>query len=82
MPLTRYGRDIPTCNGKDAIDRTEEIAVSLGCRMVREDARNLSRIRNAGVSAATGEMIVTIDADSVILLGEPAEAGTPAFATV
>ncbi|MFM8215177.1 MAG: glycosyltransferase, partial [Pirellula sp.] len=47
-------------------DRTEEIAVSLGCRIVREDARNLSRIRNAGVSAATGEIIVTIDADSVM----------------
>ena len=47
-------------------DRTEEIAVSLGCRIVREDARNLSKIRNAGVSAATGEIIVTIDADSVM----------------
>ncbi len=54
-------------------DRSEEIAVSLGCRIVREDARNLSRIRNAGVSAATGEIIVTIDADSVMsrnMLGE------------
>lgn len=47
-------------------DRTEEIAVSLGCRIVREDARNLSRIRNAGVHAATGEIMVTIDADSVM----------------
>jgi len=45
-------------------DRTEEIAASLGCRIVREDARNLSKIRNAGVSAATGEIIVTIDADA------------------
>jgi len=54
-------------------DRTEEIAASLGCRIVLEDARNLSRIRNAGVSAATGEIIVTIDADSVMsqnMLGE------------
>jgi len=54
-------------------DRTEEIAVSLGCRIVREDARNLSKIRNAGVSAAIGEIIVTIDADSVMsrnMLGE------------
>lgn len=47
-------------------DRTEEFAVSSGCRIVREDARNLSKIRNAGVSAATGEIIVTIDADSVM----------------
>ncbi|MCZ6651143.1 MAG: glycosyltransferase [Acidobacteria bacterium] len=45
-------------------DRTEEIAVSGGCRVVHEDARNLSRIRNAGVAAARGNIIVTIDADS------------------
>ena len=47
-------------------DRTEEIALSLGCRIEREDERNLSRIRNAGVRAATGEIVVTIDADSVM----------------
>jgi len=54
-------------------DRTEDIASSLGCRIVREDARNLSRIRNAGVAASTGEVIVTIDADSIMspnMLGE------------
>ena len=32
--------------------------------MVREDGRNLARIRNAAAKAATGEIIVTIDADS------------------
>ncbi|NNL76710.1 MAG: glycosyltransferase [Desulfobacterales bacterium] len=45
-------------------DRTEEVAVSGGCRIVHENARNLSKIRNAGVSAARGNIIVTIDADS------------------
>jgi glycosyltransferase involved in cell wall biosynthesis len=45
-------------------DRTEEIAVSAGCRIVHEDARILSRIRNVGAAAATGQIIVTIDADS------------------
>jgi glycosyltransferase involved in cell wall biosynthesis len=45
-------------------DDTEEIALRHGCRIVREDAKNLSRIRNAGVAAATGEIIVTCDADS------------------
>ena len=44
-------------------DRTEEIAMQNGCRIVREDARNLSRIRNAGVAVARNEIIVTIDAD-------------------
>jgi glycosyltransferase involved in cell wall biosynthesis len=45
-------------------DDTEEIALRNGCRIVREDAKNLSRIRNAGVAAASGEIIVTCDADS------------------
>ena len=45
-------------------DATEEIATRHGCRIVREDARNLSAIRNAGVAAANGEIIVTCDADS------------------
>lgn len=45
-------------------DGTEEIASRHGCRIVREDAKNLSMIRNAGVAAATGEVIVTCDADS------------------
>ncbi len=45
-------------------DATEEIARQHGCRIVNEDAKNLSLIRNAGVAAATGEIIVTCDADS------------------
>lgn len=47
-------------------DTTEEIAKSFNALIVREDARNLSKIRNAGVSASTGEIIVTIDADSLM----------------
>lgn len=45
-------------------DETERIALQHGCRIIREDAKNLSIIRNAGISAATGEIIVTCDADS------------------
>jgi glycosyltransferase involved in cell wall biosynthesis len=45
-------------------DRTAEIAESLGAKLVHEDARNLSRIRNVGVSAAQGDIVATIDADS------------------
>jgi glycosyltransferase involved in cell wall biosynthesis len=45
-------------------DDTEEIARRHGCVIVREDAKNLSMIRNAGAAAATGEILVTCDADS------------------
>ena len=45
-------------------DRTEEIALKQGAKVVREDSRNLARIRNAAAKAATGEIIITIDADS------------------
>ena len=45
-------------------DRTEEIAISGDCRIVHENARNLSRIRNAGVSEAWGSIILALDADS------------------
>ena len=45
-------------------DRTEEIAALYNCITVKEDSRNLSKIRNAGAKAARGEIIVTIDADS------------------
>jgi glycosyltransferase involved in cell wall biosynthesis len=45
-------------------DRTEEIALRHGANVVCEDGRNLARIRNAAAKVATGEIIVTIDADS------------------
>jgi glycosyltransferase involved in cell wall biosynthesis len=44
-------------------DGTEGIAAGRAV-IVREEAANLSRIRNAGAARATGEVIVTIDADS------------------
>ncbi len=47
-------------------DDTEEIALRHGCRIVREDAKNLSMIRNAGVAVARGEVVVTCDADSLM----------------
>jgi glycosyltransferase involved in cell wall biosynthesis len=45
-------------------DRTEEIAVEHGAKVVHEDAKCMAKIRNAAAKAATGEIIVTIDADS------------------
>lgn len=45
-------------------DGTERIARTHGCVIAREDAKNLSLIRNAGVAATSGEIVVTCDADS------------------
>jgi glycosyltransferase involved in cell wall biosynthesis len=45
-------------------DSTEDIARESGARIVREDGKNLARIRNAGAAEAAGDVIVTIDADS------------------
>jgi len=45
-------------------DRTEEIARAFGARTIREDARNLAKIRNTGARLAVGLVLVTIDADS------------------
>jgi glycosyltransferase involved in cell wall biosynthesis len=45
-------------------DSTEGIALAHGARIVRDDSRNLARIRNAGARHATGEILVTVDADS------------------
>jgi hypothetical protein len=40
------------------------IALKHGAKVVHEDGRNLARIRDAVAKLATGEIIVTIDADS------------------
>ena len=50
-------------------DKTEEIAHGFGARTIREDARNLARIRNAGARSAVGPVLVTIDADSTMSPG-------------
>ena len=45
-------------------DATRAVAESFGAAIVEENAKNLSKIRNAGAKAASGDIIVTIDADS------------------
>jgi len=47
-------------------DRTEEIGQDHRAVIVREDARNLAKIRNAAARAASGEILATIDADSTM----------------
>lgn len=45
-------------------DRTEQVAGELGCRVVEDPGKNLAAIRNSGARAASGEILITIDADS------------------
>ena len=45
-------------------DRTGEIATQMGARVITDDSRNLSRIRNNGAKVCNGDILVTIDADS------------------
>jgi glycosyltransferase involved in cell wall biosynthesis len=45
-------------------DRTEEIAVQHGAKAVHDASKNLAKIRNTAAKAASGEILVTIDADS------------------
>ena len=47
-------------------DGTEAIARAAGARILREDAKNLSVIRNVGAAAARGEILLTLDADSLV----------------
>jgi glycosyltransferase involved in cell wall biosynthesis len=54
-------------------DGTERIAQEAGCVVVIEDAKNLAKIRNAGVRAASADWIITIDADSVMSSNSLAE---------
>jgi glycosyltransferase involved in cell wall biosynthesis len=45
-------------------DATIKIAARTGAKVVESDARNIAAVRNAGAAAATGDVLVTIDADS------------------
>jgi glycosyltransferase involved in cell wall biosynthesis len=44
-------------------DATASIARDAGAVVVEDPARNLSTVRNAGVAAGTGDIVVTLDAD-------------------
>ncbi|MBR4717395.1 MAG: glycosyltransferase [Lentisphaeria bacterium] len=47
-------------------DRTAEIARSFGAEVVENDARCIAQVRNAGVRASRGGIVVTVDADSAM----------------
>ena len=47
-------------------DKTTAIAKHYGAKVIINDDKCIAAIRNAGVKAASGEIIVTIDADSMM----------------
>jgi len=47
-------------------DGTADLAREAGALVVSSDARNIAAVRNTGVAASSGRLLVTVDADSVM----------------
>ncbi|HWB09124.1 MAG TPA: glycosyltransferase [Pirellulales bacterium] len=47
-------------------DRTAEIAASFGTRIVSTPEHNIARVRNSGAAAAGGDLLVFLDADTLV----------------
>jgi len=47
-------------------DQTEQIAIAHGATIVQEDRKNIATIRNAGARHASGDVLVTVDSDSLV----------------
>lgn len=58
---------IVVCNR--CTDRTAELAEAAGARVVTNEDRCIAKVRNTGIAAANGEIIVTIDADNRMTKG-------------
>ena len=50
-------------------DATRELAVARGAKVVTETERNIGEVRNTGAGAASGDVLVFIDADSIVRPG-------------
>jgi len=55
-------------------DRTEAIALENGARVVINEDRCIAKVRNAGIDAARGNVILTIDCDNRMTKGTLSEA--------
>lgn len=66
----RYGREVEiivVCNR--CTDRTEQIAQKCGARTVKDESRCIAQVRNTGIAAALGKVIITIDCDNRMTVG-------------
>lgn len=50
----------------DSTDSTSDLASSFGVRVIKERKRNLARVRNAGANTAESNVLVFIDADTIV----------------
>jgi glycosyltransferase involved in cell wall biosynthesis len=50
-------------------DTTRDIAASRGAKVVTETEHNIGKVRNTGAAAANGDVLVFIDADSIVRPG-------------
>jgi len=50
----------------DSTDSTSDLARSCGASVVEEPKRNIARVRNAGANYAKGDVLVFIDADTIV----------------
>jgi glycosyltransferase involved in cell wall biosynthesis len=64
QPPSRVAEVIVVANR--CTDRTVAIAVAHGATVVEDASRCIAAVRNAGAVVATGEVLVTIDADSLM----------------
>lgn len=64
-PQLRAGDEIIVVDNGSS-DKTNQIAKSLGCKVVCESKRGLSNARNAGAQAANGHILCFIDADGKV----------------
>lgn len=58
---------IVVCNR--CTDKTGAIAEKLGARVITNEDRCIAKVRNAGIAAAKGKIVVTIDADNRMTSG-------------
>jgi glycosyltransferase involved in cell wall biosynthesis len=53
----------------DSTDGTRHIAESFGSRVITEHEHNIAKVRNTGGLAAGGELLVFLDADTIVARG-------------
>ena len=64
---TGPGRDVEVIIVDNAsTDRTAEVALASGAKVVGVPEHNIGLVRNAGAKAATGDLLVFLDADTLI----------------